>query len=78
MDRLVIHDPQPQPEPPPDLMVTTLVKGDERYIWIYPPDRWRDTFPTIGRFAADPELDFTWYDAAQLTQRIRILAEHAV
>jgi hypothetical protein len=26
---------------------------------------------TLGRYAADPELSFTWYDAAILSQKVR-------
>jgi hypothetical protein len=26
---------------------------------------------TLGRFASNPELSFTWYDAAVLSQKIR-------
>ena len=26
---------------------------------------------TLGRFASNPELSFTWYDAAVLSQKVR-------
>jgi len=28
---------------------------------------------TLGRFAGDPELSFSWYDAAVLSQKVRRL-----
>ena len=30
---------------------------------------------TLGKYAADPELNFSWYDAATLSQRVRKLRE---
>ena len=33
---------------------------------------------TLGRYAADPELNFSWYDAAVLSQRIRSLRSEGV
>ncbi len=51
--------------------VLALVKGDERYIFLFDDENRRDTLRTLGRFASHPELSFTWYDAAVLSQRIR-------
>ena len=28
---------------------------------------------TLGRYAADPDLNFSWYDAAVMSQRVRAL-----
>ena len=30
---------------------------------------YRELMATLGRFAADPELSFNWYDAATLSQK---------
>ena len=30
-----------------------------------------ETLRQLARFAADPELDFSWYDAAMLSRKIR-------
>jgi hypothetical protein len=30
-----------------------------------------ETLRTLGRYASNPELSFTWYDAAVLSQKIR-------
>lgn len=54
-----------------DINVLALVKGEERYIFLYDDDRKSETLRTLGRFASDPELSFTWYDAAVLSQKIR-------
>ena len=54
-----------------DINVLALVKGNERYIFLYDDSSRSETLRTLGRYASDPELSFTWYDAAVLSQRIR-------
>jgi hypothetical protein len=54
-----------------DINVLALVKGEERYIFLYDDDHKSDALKTLGRFASNPELSFSWYDAAVLSQRIR-------
>lgn len=53
--------------------VLALVKDSERYVFLYDDDSYRTLLETLGRFAADPELSFSWYDAAVLSQRVRRL-----
>jgi hypothetical protein len=54
-----------------DINVLALVKGSERYVFLYDDDSRAETLRTLGRFASNPELSFTWYDAAVLSQKIR-------
>lgn len=54
-----------------DINVLALVKGNERYVFLYNDANRAETLRTLGRFASNPELSFTWYDAAVLSQRIR-------
>ena len=54
-----------------DINVLALVKGKERYIFLYDDEHKSDALRTLGRFASNPELSFSWYDAAVLSQRIR-------
>ena len=54
-----------------DINVLALVKGDERYVFLYNDANRAETLRTLGRFASNPELSFTWYDAAVLSQKIR-------
>lgn len=54
-----------------DINVLALVKGEERYIFLYDDQNRAATLRTLGRFASDPDLSFTWYDAAVLSQKIR-------
>ncbi|MBN1395595.1 MAG: hypothetical protein JW959_11270 [Pirellulales bacterium] len=54
-----------------DINVLAMVKGDERYVFLYNDANRAETLRTLGRFASNPELSFTWYDAAVLSQKIR-------
>ncbi len=54
-----------------DVNVVALVKGKERYVFLYADDQRQEAIRTLGRFASNPELSFTWYDAAVLSQKIR-------
>ena len=54
-----------------DINVLALVKGEERYIFLFDDDNRAEALRTLGRFASNPELSFTWYDAAVLSQKIR-------
>lgn len=54
-----------------DVNVLALVKGEERFIFLYTDSNKSETLRTLGRFASDPEINFSWYDAAVLSQRLR-------
>lgn len=54
-----------------DINVLALVKGSERYIFLYDDESRAETLRVLGRYASNPELSFTWYDAAVLSQKIR-------
>jgi len=60
-----------------DINVLALVKGSERYVFLYDDSSRAETLRTLGRFASSPELSFTWYDAAVLSQKIRQEAQRA-
>ena len=60
-----------------DINVLALVKGEERYIFLYDDDRRAETLRTLGRFASDPDLSFSWYDAAVLSQKVRHAAQES-
>lgn len=53
--------------------IVALVKGSERYsIFFESTDASRnDALRTLGKWASNPELSFTWYDAAVLSQKVR-------
>ena len=54
-----------------DINVLALVKGSERYVFLYDDASKAETLRTLGRYASNPDLSFTWYDAAVLSQKIR-------
>ena len=54
-----------------DINVLALVKGKERYIFLYDDGNRAKALRTLGRFASNTELSFSWYDAAVLSQKIR-------
>lgn len=58
-----------------NLNVLALVKDGERYVFTYDDSSVPQLLQTLGRYAADPELNFSWYDAAVLSQRVRRLKE---
>ncbi|WP_246117895.1 hypothetical protein [Adhaeretor mobilis] len=65
--------PAPQKARPvsDDINVLALVKGKERYVFLYDDSQRAKTLRTLGRFASNPELSFSWYDAAVLSQKLR-------
>jgi hypothetical protein len=56
---------------PQDINVLALVKGTERYVFLYDDASRAETLRVLGRFASNPDLSFTWYDAAVLSQKVR-------
>ncbi len=54
-----------------DINVLALVKGEERYVFLFDDDNRSEALRTLGRYASNPELSFSWYDAAVLSQKIR-------
>ena len=56
---------------PRSMNVLALVKGSERYVFLYDDESPGTLLQQLGRFAADSELSFTWYDAAVLSQKVR-------
>lgn len=58
--------------PARDINVIALVKGGERYVFLYDDDSRAEALKTLGRYAANPDLSFSWYDAAVLGQKVRM------
>ena len=54
-----------------DINVLALVKGEERYVFLFDDNNRSEALRTLGRYASNPELSFSWYDAAVLSQKIR-------
>ncbi len=54
-----------------EVNVLALVKDGERFVFLYDEESIDTLLEQLGSFAADPELSFSWYDAAVLSQRVR-------
>jgi hypothetical protein len=54
-----------------EINVLALVKGEERFIFLFDDENRDETLRQLARFASNPELDFSWYDAAMLSRKIR-------
>ncbi|MEK7664743.1 MAG: hypothetical protein AAB361_01220 [Patescibacteria group bacterium] len=63
--------------PSQDINVTALIKKDEKYIFLYSDENRDALLRVLGRLASDPDLGFTWYDAAIVSQKIRQGAQEA-
>ena len=53
-----------------DIKVIALVKGEEQYVFLYNENNRTEIQRLLGRYASNPELSFTWYDAAVLNKKI--------
>jgi hypothetical protein len=59
--------------------VLALVKGGERYVYVYDDESRPILLETFREQAADPALSLNWFDAAVLAQKAREQAQpHAV
>lgn len=54
-----------------DINVLALVKGKERYVFLFDDTQRAEALRTLGRYASNSELSFSWYDAAVLSQKVR-------
>jgi hypothetical protein len=61
-----------------ELNVLALVKGSERYVYVYDDDSRPDLLEHFRAQAADPALSLNWFDAAVLAQKAREQAETSV
>ena len=52
-----------------NINVLALVKGEEKYIFLFNDQNRKTTLRQLGRYASNPDLSFTWYDAAVMSQK---------
>jgi len=60
-----------------ELNVLALIKGNERYVFVYDDDSRLPLINTFRDQAADPRLSLSWFDAAVLTEKAREQARNA-
>ena len=58
-----------------DINVLALLKGEERYIFLFNDQNRKETLRLLGRYASNPDLSFTWYDTAVMSQKVRSLTK---
>jgi hypothetical protein len=58
-----------------ELNILALIKGAERYVFVYDDDSREPLINAFRNQAADPRLSFSWFDAAVLSQKAREQAE---
>ena len=51
--------------------VIALVRDEHRFVFVYDDHSIDTLLVTLSEYAEDPELEFSWYDAAKLSQRVR-------
>jgi hypothetical protein len=71
----------PEHDGPHERDVLALVKDNERFIYFFDSGNRRETdllLQALGKQAADKALNFTWYDAAVLSQRVRAIIDQRV
>jgi hypothetical protein len=54
-----------------ELNVLALMKGSERYVYVYDDEGCRCLIDTLRDQAADPHLSLNWFDAAVLSDKAR-------
>lgn len=54
-----------------EVNVLALVKGSEKFIYIFDDASRADAIDAIRDAAADPKVAINWFDAAVLTERAR-------
>jgi hypothetical protein len=54
-----------------ELNVLALLKGEERYVYVYDDDSRATLLEAFQAHAADTELSLNWFDAAVLAQKAR-------
>ena len=54
-----------------EVNVLALVKGRERYVYVYDDPSHEAVIDAVRDHAADPRLTLSWFDAAVLTRKAR-------
>ena len=60
---------------PIELNVLALLKGAERYVFVYDDNSQPQLLDAFRDQAADPRLSLSWFDASVLTRKAREQAE---
>ncbi|MGE3804763.1 MAG: hypothetical protein AB7K24_08840 [Gemmataceae bacterium] len=58
-----------------ELNVLALIKGSERYVYVFDDASRDQMIDALRDHAANPELSLSWFDAAVLTEKARAQAK---
>ena len=61
----------------PDTNLIFIANGQERFAFIYDDESHSTLLQTVGRYASDPDIQFSWHDAAIVSQKARRLMTEA-
>ena len=56
---------------PREFNILALIKGEERYVFVYDDNSRAELIDALRHQAADPGLSLSWFDAAVLTEKAR-------
>ena len=65
------YNPMTNRLPSEDVNRLFLIKGKEEYRFYYRDSDRKEILRTLGRYAGNPALSLSWYDAAVLAQKVR-------
>ena len=51
--------------------ILALKKSGENFVFIFDDDQGDEYLRTLGRWASNPDINFSWYDAAVMSLRYR-------
>ena len=60
-----------------DLNVSITTKGHDRYILLFDNAHKSAALRQLGKWACDSELNFSWYDAARMSWKIKVDRKNA-
>lgn len=58
-----------------DRYAIVIEKGSERYVFLFDDDSKEECLRRAAKFANDPSLSFTWYDAVLVTRKMKSIRE---
>ena len=56
---------------------TIVLRGRERYVFLWQREHVAELYRVCGRFAANPELSFSWFDAVDVIGKVRRYLQEA-
>jgi len=54
-----------------EINLITLITADQRFVFVFTDATKDETLRHLARFAANPDIPFSWFDAALLSRKIR-------